>query len=115
MDNIKNIKNIWIDIDDTICYYANTDTNTNINTYYNYNLAIPMFDKINIVNRLYDAGHRITMWTARGTVTNVDWYDVTKNQLNLWGVKHHELKMGKPAFDILIDDKALTFLEQVVI
>ena len=26
-------------------------------------------------------------------------------QLNKWGAKFHELKMGKPAYDLFIDDK----------
>ena len=53
------------------------------------------------------------MWTARGTLTNKDWFSITENQLNQWGVKYHILLMGKPAFDLLIDDKALTTLEQI--
>ena len=98
--------NIWIDIDDTICYY-------NVENKGDYNLAIPDYNKINIVNKLYDAGHTITMWTARGTVTGIDWYMVTKTQLDQWNVKYHDLLMGKPAYDLFIDDKALTTLEQI--
>ena len=98
---------IWIDIDDTICFYKNKTDKLN------YNLALPNHNKISIVNKLYDVGHHITMWTARGTLTGIDWYTFTKNQLDNWGLKYHELKMGKPAFDIFIDDKALTTLEQL--
>lgn len=98
-------KNIYVDIDHTICYY-NEDTK-------DYTKAIPDYKRISIVNKLYDKGHTITMWTARGTVTGVDWTFITMGQLNKWGVKYHELKMGKPAFDLLIDDKALTNLEQI--
>ena len=60
-------------------------------------------DKINI---LYNKGNKITYWTARGSITGIDWYEVTKNQLNEWGCKYHFLSVGeKPAYDLLICDK----------
>ena len=31
---------------------------------------------------------------------------LTQAQLKMWGVKYHELLMGKPHADIFIDDKA---------
>ena len=37
----------------------------------------------------------------------IDWYDITKDQLIAWGAKHHELKLGKPVYDLFIDDKAI--------
>lgn len=96
---------IWVDIDDTICYY-NGDSML-------YDQAIPHQKRISIVNKLYDQGHNITLWTARGTLSGTNWYDLTKQQVDSWGVKYHTLKMGKPAFHILVDDKALTTLEQL--
>ena len=33
----------------------------------------------------------------------------TKKQLKKWKVRYHELIMGKPSYDILIDDKSLNF------
>ena len=33
-------------------------------------------------------------------------FDLTKQQLDDWGVKYHELIMGKPHADFFIDDKA---------
>ena len=32
-------------------------------------------------------------------------YDITLNQLNKWGCKFYELRMGKPNYDLFIDDK----------
>ena len=32
-------------------------------------------------------------------------YQFTKNQLLKWGVKYHELKMGKPSYEIIFDDE----------
>jgi hypothetical protein len=34
-------------------------------------------------------------------------YDQTNDQLKSWGVKHHQLIMGKIHYDVLIDDKSL--------
>ncbi len=38
-------------------------------------------------------------------------YEKTLKQLNNWGLKFHELIMGKPSYDILIDDKAYNYNE----
>ena len=34
---------------------------------------------------------------------------LTENQLKKWKVKYHNLILGKPSFDIYIDDKNLGF------
>jgi hypothetical protein len=87
---------IYIDIDETICSKSKD---------LNYKNAIPWYDRIGDVNKLFDEGHTIIFWTARGTKTGIDWKELTEKQLNDWGVKYHELIMGKPAYDIFIDDK----------
>lgn len=89
--------NIYVDIDETICFYKKER---------NYNLALPIVENINKINKLYDEGHKITYWTARGSVTKIDWYEVTKKQLDSWGCKYHYLSVGeKPPYDLLICDK----------
>ena len=88
---------IYIDIDNTITDTPSAD----------YENAKPNFENIAKVNELFEHGHEITMWTARGTVTGIDWRPLTEHQLKEWGVKFHHLKMGKPAFDLFIDDKVL--------
>ena len=72
-----------------------------------YAQALPNERMIAIVNRLYELGNRIVLFTARGYVTGIDWRPVTEKQMNDWGVKYHELKMGKPNADYYIDDKFL--------
>jgi len=90
---------IYVDIDETICYYDNKR---------DYNLAKPIFDRIKKINDLYETGNEITYYTARGTITGLDWYDITKKQLSKWGCKYHHLSVGqKPAYDLLICDKAV--------
>lgn len=87
-----------IDIDGTIC-----KTNGN-----NYPEAQPYPDAVEEVNRLYNDGHYIKLFTARGTTSKIDWTELTSNQMKEWGVKYHELIMNiKPSFDIMIDDRAL--------
>ena len=88
---------IYVDIDNTIC-----DTNK---TYYEN--AIPDYNKINHINNLYDKGHEIIYWTARGSKTGKDWKLLTEMQLKKWGAKYTELKLDKPAFDLFIDDKSI--------
>ena len=87
---------IFVDIDETICYYEGKR---------DYKLAKPYYNRIEKVNNLYDKGNTIVYWTARGTITQNNWFNVTLNQLNSWGCKFHELRMGKPAYDLFIDDK----------
>ena len=71
-----------------------------------YKNSIPRKDRIDIINNLYNEGNIITYWTGRGTVSGIDWTFLTKNQLNEWGAKYHNLLLGKPSYDIFIDDKS---------
>lgn len=70
-----------------------------------YNLAEPITETVGLINRLYDNGHYIILFTARGYVTKIDWEAITGAQLEKAGVKYHELKFGKPAADYYIDDR----------
>lgn len=90
---------IYIDIDNTIC--RNNESEEELD----YTKAIPIEEAITKANMLFDSGHTIIYWTARGTVSGIDWKDVTVEQFKKWGVKYHELKFGKPNYDIFIDDK----------
>ena len=91
---------IYVDIDDTICYYEKND-----NSLKDYSKALPYIERINKINKLYDEGNQIIYWTARGTITQISWFKITYEQLQKWGCKFHELRMNKPAYDLFIDDK----------
>lgn len=93
--------NIYVDIDNTIC---RTDDTLKSNKY---KMSVPIQDKIDYINSLYEQGNIITYWTARGNSTGIDQTDLTKQQLDTWGCKYHTLIMGKPSYDLLIDDKTL--------
>lgn len=73
-----------------------------------YGQALPNERMIKIVNKLYDWGNRIVLFTARGYVTGIDWKQVTEKQMKDWGVMYHELHMGKPNADYYVDDKMMS-------
>lgn len=82
-----------------------------------YNFAMPIPERIAMVNRLYDEGHDIIIFTARGmsekdeTSATLRYWDLTETQLKHWGVKYHELIFGKPSGDIYVDDKGMNASE----
>lgn len=76
-----------------------------------YELSVPDFESIEKVNNLYKAGHYIKIFTGRGSATGIDWREFTINQLKSWGVNYHELILGKPVCDIIVDDKAISLRE----
>jgi len=94
---------IFVDIDETICFYDGKR---------HYPDAIPNHFNIDKINALYDQGHDITYWTARGSVTGINWRETTLEQLKKWGCKYHILGVGKkPAYDLLICDKTMRIEE----
>lgn len=84
-----------------------------------YNYCVPVDEMISIVNNLYAEGHYIKIYTARGMgqfngdVIKVynHLFELTKKSLEDWDVHYHELIMGKPHYDIFIDDKAINSVE----
>jgi CMP-N-acetylneuraminic acid synthetase len=73
-----------------------------------YSRAEPCRVAIALVNGLHDAGNRIVVYTARGSLTGRDWKETTTTQLRGWGVRHHELRFGKPAADYYVDDHMIS-------
>ena len=99
---------IYVDIDGTICTLNNSDGENKDQSFdpAGYEDAQPIYENIDKINKLYDEGHHIKYWTARGAVTGLEWYDITKNQLDSWKCRYHELSVGeKPDYDLLICDK----------
>lgn len=88
---------IYVDIDNTI-------TKTNGCDYQN---CKPILEYINKINKLYETGHFIVYWTARGVGSGKNYIDITKHQLNSWGCKYNELRCDKPVYDIFVDDKTI--------
>lgn len=102
-------KTICFDLDGVLCDQTEGD----------YENASPNRPAIDAVNRLYDQGFRIIVHTARfmGRVHEnpVEAYKIgfefTKRQLAEWGVRYHDLFMGKPKYDLVIDDRSLFYNE----
>ena len=87
---------IYVDIDETICITPEDR---------DYTKAVPIQKNINKINNLYDNGNTIVYWTARGSGTGIDWTELTVMQLKEWGAKYNQVKLGKPVYDLFIDDK----------
>ena len=67
-------------------------------------LAEPKAKAVETINELYDAGNTIIIYSARTWVE----YEMTVDWLKRYGVKYHQLIMGKPIGDVWIDDRAIT-------
>jgi len=93
---------ICFDLDNTIFSTEGMD----------YENSQPIPRMVELVNLLYDAGHEITILTARGSGRGIDFSEVTEKQLQSAGVKHHFLLFKKPPFDVTIDDRAVRFCGQ---
>ena len=87
-----------VDVDGTICTTQGTD----------YAGAQPIPARIAKINELFEAGHEVVYFTARGSLLGVDHSDLTNGQLRSWGAKFTRLVLGKPAADIYIDDRAVS-------
>ena len=96
-------KTFCFDIDNVIC-------NT---TKSNYSKSTPKKKVIEFINQLYDSGHIIKIYSARYMGRSNDninrayklGYKSTYSQLKKWGLKFDKLFLGKPSFDIYVDDK----------
>ena len=96
MDNEK--KTFCFDIDGVIA--SITPDN-------DYHQCEPLKENIDLINQLFEQGHKIVLNTARGYVTKIDWRETTEQQMIKWGLKYHELMLAKPAADFYIDDKSI--------
>lgn len=89
-------KKYFIDLDNTLCF---TEKN-------NYENSTPILERIEYINDLKKKENHITIWTARGSKSGIDYKDLTEKQLKEWKVNYDELILGKPDYDIYIDDKS---------
>lgn len=97
-----------VDIDGTICFPGTSEERR-------YTHATPRWDRIRVINKLYDEGNYVVYLTARGMgryknsrmLTHKEFYEFTYDQLKEWGCKFHELHLGKPSGDYYIDDKGV--------
>lgn len=96
-----------VDIDGTICVPGKGEGR--------YTEAVPIPDRIDKINKLYDEGNYVVYLTARGmgrfknsrNLAHKEFHDFTFDQLKSWGCKFNELHLGKPSGDFYIDDKGV--------
>jgi glycerol-3-phosphate cytidylyltransferase len=89
----------YFDLDETLCLTPSSR---------DYTQAVPLIKVIDEVNKLFDDDHEITIYTARGGTSGIDYHDLNIQQLSSWGVKyHHLIDTGKPPYEILVDDRAI--------
>jgi hypothetical protein len=89
------------DIDNTLFHTEGND----------YKGSTPIQSRINYVNKLHDKGHYIILYTARGRRSGIDYSQLTKEQADKFGIKYHEIVMGKLDYDLFVDDKAISTTE----
>ncbi len=89
-------KTIFVDLDGTLCTEERT---------FERSLATPLQGAQEALQRFYDAGHTIVIWTARGW----EQFKMTKHWLDTNGFVYHQILMGKPIASIFIDDRAKQF------
>jgi histidinol phosphatase-like enzyme len=97
-------KVIFVDIDETICITPTSDVRE-------YAKAKPIKENIEKINKFYEEGNKIIYWTARGSRSGINWYDLTKKQLESWGALHHELRCDKPYYDVFVEDRSVRIEE----
>ena len=99
---------IYVDIDETICFYSE---DIPLDGKKEYDKAIPNFENIEKINKLYEKGNTIIYWTARGSRSGIDWTEFSKKQLDSWGAKYHDLRCTKPYYDIFVEDRSIRIEE----
>ena len=106
MINFKK-KIICFDLDNVICHTKGND----------YKKSKPNKLAIKKINQLYRNGHKIKIFTARymgrskenSSKAKTKGYKITHNQLKKWNLKFHYLIMGKPSYDLIVDDLSIYF------
>ena len=110
--SVSTFKQIAFDLDDVICLRPKGHENEGVRKY---QYCCPIKEGVELVNKCYRYGYYVKIFTSRGmTQFNGDvakiyneLFITTKNQLETWGVLHHELIMGKPHADIYVGDEAV--------
>jgi hypothetical protein len=99
---------IYVDIDETICFY---EEEIALDGKKEYSTAIPCQENIDKINKLWDEGDTIIYWTARGSRSGIDWTEFTRNQLESWGCKFDDVKCNKPYYDKFVEDRSIRIEE----
>jgi len=89
-------KVVFVDLAGTLCTEEKT---------FERPLARPLAGAKEALNRIFDAGNTVVIWTARGW----EQYRMTEDWLRRHGFKYHQILMGKPIATVFIDDRGRRF------
>ena len=89
-------KYIMVDIDGTICHCPGDPKS--MKDQLGFRDAVPYPKRIDFMNGLYDEGHFLHYWTARGCWDGEDYLQETREQLDSWGVKYNDVAVFKPLY-----------------
>ena len=106
MENKDKRKRIAVDLDGTLTSVSDFPevwSSTPDQLTKAYEGSKPNKEIIILVNKLYDKGYTIFIFTARSNM----YQSVTKKWLKDHKVKHHYLIVDKPYYDLFIDDKCI--------
>ena len=103
----KTKKIICFDIDNVLCKTKKSK----------YLSSKPNIRAIRKINELHDRGYKIIFFTSRfmgRTNDNIKkayslGFQQTSSQLKEWKVKYDKLIMGKPSYDLIVDDLSIYF------
>lgn len=103
---------IAFDLDEVLCHRPKKYEDLGIDKYH---YCTPNRKMIKIVNKLWEQGFTIKIYTSRGMTSlkgdvneiYSQLYKLTIEHLDKWGVKYDALVMGKMHYDLLIDDKVV--------
>ena len=109
---MEGMKVVAFDLDGVLC---DRPTDVEHHGENKYDFCYPIKHNIDLLNTLYEKGHYIKIYTARGMSTFSNNKSLiyerlflkTKKFLKDNGVRYHELIMGKEHYDLLVDDKVL--------
>ena len=101
------MKKYCFDLDGVIC---RTEKNF-------YSKSIPIKSNIKKINKLYNSGNYIFIYTSRfmgrskgnPKLAHKMGYEFTYKQLKKWSLSFHKLIMGKPSYDVIVDDKSINY------
>jgi capsule biosynthesis phosphatase len=98
-------KILIFDIDNTITKTTGKD----------YKNARPKKKIVSLINSLKKNGHYIKIYTGRymgrhnnnANLVKKKYYNSVEKQLRKWNLEYDELLLGKPSYDIFVDDKCI--------
>ena len=90
--DITDSRIIMVGIDGTICTTKDEE----------YENSIPNYNNIDVFNTLYNKGDEIHYWTSRDESAS----NITIKQLNDWNVEYNSINIGKPQYDVWVDNKS---------